>query len=154
MGFASSSDGTEWDYFAENPVIHSGAPWSTGDPGDVYRPKFIGYLGENESNEHEYLVAWSETDGTASIIYSTTTDFKTFERDPRGYALWGDHQDGIVSAFREGEQLYLFTGKSVHTMNLAVVPEPSTLILLLAGGLAMLLYRTLLGGRKTCFRRA
>jgi len=117
VGFATSNDGRNWNYFSENPVIASGKPWTVD--ASEYRPKFIGYLGENESGEDEYLVAWSEH-SDPNIIYGKTTDFKTFERDPRGYASWGVGEDGIVSAWREEDRLYLFAGEFVHEMLLPV----------------------------------
>ena len=117
VGFGSSSDGKNWDYFPENPTIARNKPWTVN--ANEYRPKFIGYLGANGSGEHEYLVAWSEH-SHPRIIYSKTTDFVSFERDSRGYAQWGEGEDGIVSAWREDDTLYLFTGQTVHTMNLPV----------------------------------
>ena len=115
VGFGTSLDGRNWNYFSENPVIAPGKPWTVDT--NEYRPKFIGYLGKNEADEDEYLVAWSEN-SHPQIIYSKTTDFKTFERDSRGYAVWGTGDDGIVSVRREGDMLYLFSGKHVHTMDL------------------------------------
>ena len=117
VGFGTSEDGRNWDYFPENPVIAPGKSW-TVDTSE-YRPKFIGYLGENGSGEEEYLVAWAEH-SHPRIIYSKTTDFKTFQRDPRGYANWGTGDDGPVSVTREADSLYLFSGKFVHTMPLSV----------------------------------
>ena len=117
VGFATSDDGTTWDYFPENPVIAPGKSW-TVDTSE-YRPKFVGYLGENGSGEDEYLVAWAEH-SAPHVIYSTTTDFKTFQRDSRGYANWGTDVGGIVNVRREGDSLYLFSGKFVHTMTLSV----------------------------------
>ena len=114
LGFATSADGSNWTYFTENPVIHKDAAWSPSAVDDVYRPKFIGYLGDGE-----YLVAWSEH-SNPYIIYSKTTDFKTFTRDPRGYANWGVGKDGIVSAWREGDKLYLFSEKYLYVMNFTV----------------------------------
>ena len=58
VGFGTSNDGRHWDYFPENPVIAPGKSWTVDT--NEYRPKFIGYLGENESGKNEYLVAWSE----------------------------------------------------------------------------------------------
>ncbi|NQT93292.1 MAG: hypothetical protein HQ559_11070 [Lentisphaerae bacterium] len=128
LGFATSTDGKHWGYMSENPVIHKDAPWSPQAADDVYRPKFIGYLGKNGEGKDEYLVAWSETDGHASIIYGKTTDFITFERDSRGYVNWGGNTDGMVSAWREGDKLYLFSGQYVYTMDLSgVIPEPALL---------------------------
>ncbi len=120
VGFGTSSDGRHWDYFPQNPVIAPGKSWTVDTT--EYRPKFIGYLGGNESGEDEYLVAWGEG-SHPQIIYGTTTDFKTFERDPRGYANWGIGDDGIVSARREGNQLYLFSGQYVNVMELDVAPD-------------------------------
>ena len=117
VGFATSNDGRNWDYFSQNPVIAPGKSW-TVDTSE-YRPKFVGYLGENGSGEDEYLVAWAEH-SNPHVIYSTTTDFKTFQRDSRGYANWGTGDGGIVNARREGDRLYLFSGKNVHAMTLSV----------------------------------
>jgi hypothetical protein len=112
VGFGTSSNGRTWSYFPENPVIASGKAWTVST--SEYRPKFIGYLGGGE-----YLAAWSEH-SNPNIIYGTTTDFKTFTRDARGYATWGVGDDGIVSVFRESDRLYLFSGKHLHVMNLTV----------------------------------
>ncbi len=121
VGFASSSDGRSWNHFTENPLITRDKAWTQNE--SEYRPKFIGYLGKNESNEDEYLVAWAEH-SNPHIIYSKTTDFKTFERDSRGYASWGIGGAGIVSAYREGDTLYLFSDKYVHVMELTVTDLP------------------------------
>ena len=121
LGFASSTDGRTWSYFAENPVIHQ-ADGGGGRLG-VYRPGFIGYLGPGESGANEYLVAWEEShyfDGDARLIYGTTTDFKTVTRDPRGHVSWAG-SDGPISAWREGDKLYLFSGKLLHTMTLPLI---------------------------------
>jgi hypothetical protein len=120
VGFASSSDGRNWTHFAENPLITRDREWTVDTT--EYRPKFIGYLGKDESNEDEYLVAWAEH-SNPHIIYSKTTDFKTFQRDSRGYANWGIGQGGRVSAWREGDRLYLFTGNSVHEMVLPLLDQ-------------------------------
>ena len=124
VGFGTSTNGRDWTYFPENPVIASGKAWTVAT--SEYRPKFIGYLGNDE-----YMVAWAEH-SNPNIIYSKTTDFKTFQRDARGYAAWGVGDDGIVSAWREGDRLYLFTGKNVCEMVLPLlvyVPPPgSTMI--------------------------
>jgi hypothetical protein len=112
VGFGTSSDGRNWNYFAENPVIAPGKSWTVST--SEYRPKFVGYLGEGD-----YLVAWAEH-SHPQIIYSTTTDFKTFTRDPRGCGNWGTGDDGLVSAWREGNELYLFSGKNIHRMALNV----------------------------------
>ena len=113
VGFATSHDGRSWKHFAENPVIAPGKPWTKKTT--EYRPAFIGYLGNKK-----YLVAWSEH-SEPHVIYSTTTDFKTFQRDPRGYARWKG-PDGLVSPWREGNRLYLFAGKHLHEIALPVVP--------------------------------
>ena len=117
VGFGTSDDGRTWDYFPENPVIAPGKSWTVD--ASEYRPKFVGYLGENGSGEDEYLVAWAEH-SNPHVIYSKTTDFKTFQRDPRGYANWGTGDGGPVNVTREGDSLYLFSGKFVHTMTLSV----------------------------------
>jgi len=116
VGFGTSTNGRDWSYFPENPVIAPGKTWTTNT--SEYRPKFIGYLGAGE-----YLVAWAEH-SNPHIIYSTTTNFTTFQRDSRGYATWGVGSDGITSAWREGDRLYLFSGKYVHEMVLTLVPDP------------------------------
>ena len=115
LGFATSSDGRHWDYLSENPVIHQ-ADGGGGRQG-VYRPHFVGYLGDDE-----YLLCWSESahyDGGARIIYGRTKDFRTVVRDARGYARW-PMADGLISPWREGSRLYLFAGKYVHVMDLPV----------------------------------
>jgi len=120
VGFATSGDGRQWDYFKENPVIAPGKPWAQArnKGAKEYRPAFIGYLGKRKSgpvgDRHEYLVAWAEH-SNPQIIYSTTMDFKTFKRDPRGYAKWGG-TDGLVTAWHEGKNLYFFAGNQVHVM--------------------------------------
>ena len=116
VGFGTSSDGRNWNYFPQNPVIAPGKPW-TMDTSE-YRPVFIGYLGKNRSGKDEYLAAWSEHPAP-HVIYSKTTDFRTFERDARGYANWRG-ADGLASPWREGDKLYLFVGKYVHVMALPV----------------------------------
>ena len=70
----------------------------------------------DRGRQHEYLVAWSEH-SQPHVIYSTTRDFKSFQRDPRGYASWGG-TDGLISVWREGQRLYLFAGHSLHEMAL------------------------------------
>jgi hypothetical protein len=114
VGFATSRDGRNWKYFAENPVIAPGKPWTR--KSNEYRPAFIGYLGRNDAGQPEYLVAWAEHP-EPHIIYSRTTDFRTFQRDARGYAKWRG-ADGLVSVWREGDRLYLFAGTYIHEMAL------------------------------------
>lgn len=111
VGFATSLDGRNWLHLAGNPAIASGKPWTK--PAREYRPAFIGWLGGKK-----YLVAWSEH-AIPHVIYSTTTDFQTFKRDPRGYAKW-QGPDGLVSPWREGNRLYLFAGHQVHELALPV----------------------------------
>ena len=111
VGFASSRDGRNWMNLAGNPLIAPSKPWTK--PAREYRPAFIGWLGGKK-----YLVAWSEH-ANPHVIYSTTTDFKTFERDPRGYAKW-QGPDGLVSPWREGNRLYLFAGNQLHELALPV----------------------------------
>ena len=115
LGFAVSRDGRAWDYFPENPVIRQ--PDGPEGKKGVYRPHFVGYLGEGE-----YLLCWSESPASADvpeIQYGYTSDFKKIRRDPRGYAKWRA-SDGPVTAWREGNRLYLFAGKHVRTMELPV----------------------------------
>ena len=119
LGFATSSDGRHWDYFANNPVIHQDD--GGGGRKGVYRPHFVGWLGKGE-----YLLCWSEStpyDGAPKVIYGRTRDFRTVLRDPRGYASW-PMADGLISPWREGSQLYLFAGKHLHVMNLPVAQGP------------------------------
>lgn len=113
LGFATSTDGRHWDYFSENPVIHRDD--GGGGRQGVYRPHFVGYLGQGE-----YLLCWSESapyDGGPKIIYGRTKDFRSVVRDPRGYANW-PAADGLISPWRVGNRLYLFAGKHVHVMEL------------------------------------
>jgi len=120
LGFASSDDGRNWNYFAENPIIHQND--GGGGRNGVYRPGFIGYLGKTRSGEHKYLVAWQESvhfDGDTRLIFGYTTDFKTVTRDPRGHVHW-EGADGPISPWREGDRLYLFSGKFVHLIKLPV----------------------------------
>ncbi len=115
LGFATSTDGRHWDYFPDNPVIHPDD--GGGGRKGVYRPHFVGYLGDGE-----YLVCWSESspyDGGPKVIYGRTKDFRKVVRDPRGYANW-PMADGLVSPWRQGNRLYLFAGKHLHVMNLPV----------------------------------
>jgi hypothetical protein len=121
LGFASSADGRTWSYFTENPVIHQND--GGGGRAGVYRPGFIGFLGPNGSGSNEYLVAWQEShyfDGDARLIYGTTTDFKSVTRDPRGHVTWAG-SDGPIGAWREGDKLYLFSGKVLHIMALPLI---------------------------------
>ena len=122
IGFASSIDARNWNYFPENPIIHQND--GGGGRAGVYRPGFIGYLGPNGSGVDEYLVAWQEShyfDGDARLIYGYTTDFKTVTRDPRGHVLFPG-SDGPIGAWREADRLYLFSGKFVHEMVLTLLP--------------------------------
>lgn len=83
----------------------------------VYRPGFIGYLGNKQ-----FLLCWAESeyyDKNRRIIYGKTTNFLSFQRDPRGYAKWISG-DGLISPWREENRLYLFTGSYVHIMELSI----------------------------------
>ena len=120
LGFASSEDGRNWDYFRENPIIHQND--GGGGRAGVYRPGFLGYLGKSDEGKDKYLVAWQESrhfDGDVRLIFGYTTDFKTVTRDARGHVKWGG-SDGAISAWREDERLYLFSGKFVHEVRLPV----------------------------------
>ena len=101
----------------ENPIIHQDD--EGGGRKGVYRPHFVGYLGDGE-----YLLCWSEShpyDGGLQPIYGHTRDFKTVSRDPRGFAHW-NAADGLITAWREADKLYLFAGCHVHVMNLPTRP--------------------------------
>jgi hypothetical protein len=100
LGFATSANGRLWSYFDENPIIHQAD--GGGGRGGLYRPGFIGYLGENTAGDDEYLVAWSESPAAGDVpemIYGRTTDFLTITRDPRGHANW-PVEDGQVTVWR------------------------------------------------------
>lgn len=116
VGFAISNDGRNWKFAEDNPVIAPGKPWT--QKSNEYRPAFIGYLGRTDTGQHEYLVAWAEHP-EPHVIYSRTTDFRSFQRDPRGYAKWGG-ADGLVSCWREGDRLLLFAGDKQHEMQLPI----------------------------------
>jgi len=131
VGIATSADGINWTYLAENPIFDESGPGPAGD----YAPEFIGYLGENGSGDDEYLLVWNEA---GSIQYGTTTDFVNVVRDPRGAASWPS-KGGADDVWREGDTLYIFTGRDVHAMDLSgVIPEPATLGLMLLGGFVLL----------------
>ena len=100
LGFAMSEDGICWNYFPENPIIGHGAAG------------MIGYLGKDE-----YMVVWCDKN---SVQYGKTMDFKTIIRDPRGPARW---KGALMSPWRDGDKLYLFCGKSIHTMKLPVATQ-------------------------------
>ena len=126
LGFARSGDGKTWKGFPENPVIdqNDGAGVRQGPR----RPYFVGYLGKNKSGKQEYLVVWGESPAEAdvpNIMYGYTTDFINIRRDPRGYAKWQMASDGLISPWREGNRLYLFTGKQLQIMTL---PIPSKVL--------------------------
>jgi hypothetical protein len=124
LGFATSSDGRKWDYFRENPVIRQND--GGGGLKGIYRPYFVGYLGKHESGPDQYLLVWGESPADADapkITYGYTTDFIHVRRDPRGPANWGPVSDGLISPWREGNKLYLFSGKQVHVMLLPVSPQ-------------------------------
>ncbi|MBX0311556.1 MAG: hypothetical protein JHC31_07220 [Sulfurihydrogenibium sp.] len=116
LGFATSNDGIHWNYFPENPIIHQKD--GGGGRDGVYKPRFVGFLGNDE-----YLLCWSESryyDKDPRIIYGKTSDFKHIKRDKRGYAKFIPKYDGIITPWREGKYLYLFTGKELLTMELPV----------------------------------
>jgi hypothetical protein len=115
LGFAKSRDGVHWDYFPENPIIYQSD--GRGGRQGVYRNNFVAYLGGSQ-----YLLCWAESnlyDAAPRHIYGKTSDFKKVEQDKRGYADW-PVDDGAVAAWREGNKLYLFSGKFVHIMQLPV----------------------------------
>ena len=97
-------------------VILRAWPEIAAQPGlaESERAAFVGYLGKRQAGQHTYLVAWSEH-SQPHVIYSTTTDFQSFQRDPRGYAKWRG-PDGLGSVWRTGNRLYLFAGADVHEL--------------------------------------
>ncbi len=117
IGIATSDDGVHWDYLPQNPILHEGEGGRSGD----YTGEFIGYLGHDESGQHEYLMVWNEA---GKIQYGTTTDFVNIERDSRGYAYWPS-KGGADNVWREGNRLYIFTGQLIHEMVLPVKEEPT-----------------------------
>ncbi len=120
VGFAKSKDGRKWDYFRQNPVI-GGSARSKRKRG-IYRSGFVGYLGKDRRGKHKFLVVWTESVFGADVPrvrYGYTTDFVGITRDRRGFAKWSAG-DGFISPWREGDQLYLFTGKQLHVMKLPV----------------------------------
>jgi len=124
LGFVTSRDGRKWNYLRENPVIHPND--GGGGQQGIYRPYFVGYQGKNKTGEHEYLVVWGESPAEADVpkvMYGYTTDFIKVARDPRGYASWKMASDGPVSPWREGNRLYLFSGKHVQVMILPVASK-------------------------------
>jgi len=123
LGFATSRDGVSFDYFKQNPILH--ADDGRGGRKGVYRPGFLGYLGKSDKGTHRYLVAWQEShpfDGDPRLIYGYTSDFKSITRDRRGHVKW-EGSDGAISAWREANTLYLFSGKHVHQLALPVKPR-------------------------------
>ena len=123
LGFATSRDGVSFDYFKQNPILH--ADDGQGGRKGVYRPGFLGYLGKSDKGTHRYLVAWQEShpfDGDPRLIYGYTSDFKSITRDRRGHVKW-EGSDGAISAWREANTLYLFSGKHVHQLALPVKPR-------------------------------
>ena len=73
----------------------------------------IGYLGDGA-----YLVVWADR---STVHYGRTMDFKTIRWDPRGPARW---QGGLISPWRDGDNLYLFCGERIYTMKLSVAEAP------------------------------
>ena len=73
-------------------------------------------------------MAWQESqpfDGAPRLIYGYTSDFKSITRDPRGHVKW-EGSDGSISACREANTLYLFSGKHVHQLRIPVKPRNCT----------------------------
>ena len=123
LGFADARNGRSWRYRRENPVI----PSDRGGPKRIYRPCFIAYLGK-KADKSDYLVVWSESppdNDVPKVVYGYTNDFLEIRRDARGYASWPVVSDGPVSPWREGNRLYLFSGKHVQVMILPTATAPS-----------------------------
>ena len=120
---ATSRDGVTFDYFKQTPVLH--ADDGGGGRKGVYRPGFVGFLGRMPQGTPRYLVAWQESqpfDGDPRLIYGYTSDFKSITRDPRGHVRWKG-SDGSISAWREADRLFLFSGKHVHEIRLPIKPR-------------------------------
>ena len=120
LGFATSQNGREWRWGKNNPILHP----DDGGKGyrGIYRPGFVAYLGKLRSGKRKYLLVWTESPAAGDVPqprYGYTTDFIKVVRDPRGHAKW-PAGDGLISAWREGARLYLFTGKELHVMKLPV----------------------------------
>ncbi len=119
LGFATSRNGRQWDWGKNNPVLHP----DDGGKGHrgIYRPGFVAYLGKLRSGKRKYLLVWTESPAAGDVPqprYGYTTDFIKVVRDPRGHAKW-PAGDGLISPWREGNRLYLFTGKDLHIMKLS-----------------------------------
>ena len=120
LGFATSQNGREWRWGKNNPILHP----DDGGKGyrGIYRPGFVAYLGKLRSGKRKYLLVWTESPAAGDVPqprYGYTTDFIKVVRDPRGHAKW-PAGDGLISAWREGNRLYLFAGKELHVMKLPV----------------------------------
>jgi hypothetical protein len=120
LGFATSQNGREWRWGKNNPILHP----DDGGKGyrGIYRPGFVAYLGKLRSGKRKYLLVWTESPAAGDVPqprYGYTTDFIKVVRDPRGPAKW-PAGDGLISAWREGNRLYLFAGKELHVMKLPV----------------------------------
>ena len=120
LGFATSQNGREWRWGKNNPILHP----DDGGKGyrGIYRPGFVAYLGKLRSGKRKYLLVWTESPAAGDVPqprYGYTTDFIKVVRDPRGHAKW-PAGDGLISAWREDNRLYLFAGKDLHVMKLPV----------------------------------
>ena len=120
LGFATSTNGREWRWEKNNPILHP----DDGGKGyrGIYRPGFVAYLGKLRSGKRKYLLMWTESPAAGDVPqprYGYTSDFIKVVRDPRGHAKW-PAGDGLISAWREGNRLYLFAGKDLHFMKLPV----------------------------------
>ena len=116
IGVATSANGRIWTYLPQNPILHEDD--GGGGPRGHYNPEFVGYLGKNGAGKDEYLFVWNEA---GKIQYGKTTDFVNIQRDPRGHANWPSY-GGADNVWREGNSLYIFTGRFVHEMTLSVKP--------------------------------
>ena len=120
LGFATSTNGRVWRWEKNNPILHP----DDGGKGyrGIYRPGFVAYLGKLRSGKRKYLLMWTESPAAGDVPqprYGYTSDFIKVVRDPRGHAKW-PAGDGLISAWREGNRLYLFAGKDLHIMKLPV----------------------------------
>ena len=120
LGFATSTNGRVWRWEKNNPILlpDDGGKGYRG----IYRPGFVAYLGKLRSGKRKYLLMWTESPAAGDVPqprYGYTSDFIKVVRDPRGHAKW-PAGDGLISAWREGNRLYLFAGKDLHIMKLPV----------------------------------
>lgn len=112
LGLAVSEDGVRWSMVPGSPQWRAGTAQVSGK--GVVRPGFMALL---KSGLH---CCWSESDPIdvrRRYVIASTSDFKTFMRkeNPLAHITVGD---GAVSAWREKDEVFLFTGSKVHRMRI------------------------------------